>query len=153
MREAIGGSQLLLIVVTLIIVIMMVLAGSVGYTKAFKARNAIINLIQENGAYDKSADAVLNDAEEAIDNLLKEMGYKETIGTNLKCNMSDYDNVIDVTRGSNYNFCVYHFEEVESKNRYYGIKTYMYFELPLFGRNDLFSIPIYGDTYTFFKVE
>ena len=152
MREAIGGSQLLLIIVTLIIVIMMVLAGSVGYTKAFKAKNAIINFVQENGAYDKSAAAVLNEAEDDIDNLLKEMGYKEVIGVNLKCSDKDYDNVIDYAQGSNYNFCVYHFQEPESKSRYYGVKTFMYFELPLFGRNDMFAIPIYGETYSFYEI-
>lgn len=152
MREAIGGSQLLLIIVTLIIVIMMLLAGSIGYTKAFKARNAIVNIVQEHGGYGISAALVLENGEEQIDALLTEMGYKATIGTDLRCNESDYDNVIDVVRGSNYNFCLYHFEEPDSKNQYYGVKTFMYFELPIFGRNDMFAIPIYGDTYTFFKV-
>jgi len=74
------------------------------------------------------------------------------IGVNLKCSDKDYDNVIDYAQGSNYNFCVYHFQEPESKSRYYGIKTYMYFELPLFGRNDMFAIPIYGETYSFYEI-
>lgn len=157
MREAIGGSQLLLIVVTLIIVIMMLLAGSVGYTKAFKARNAIINLVQENGGYGISASGVLANAEDEIDALLTEMGYKEVIGTRLQCTTNDFPNknieVLDAARGRNYNFCVYQFEELDTGNRYYGVKTFMYFELPIFGRTDAFVFPIYGDTYTFFKVQ
>ena len=35
----------------------------------------------------------------------------------------------------------------------YGVETYMYFELPLFGKTDLFSFPLYADSYSYFKSE
>ena len=59
MREAIGGSQLLLIIITIFIVVMMLLAGSIGYTKAFKARNGILNIVQSHGAYGENAETVM----------------------------------------------------------------------------------------------
>ena len=153
MREAIGGSQLLMIIITLVIVIMTLLAGSIGYTKAFKARNAIVNIVQKNGGYGISADKVLNDSKDEIVEVLKDMGYKTSIGSNRNCtdrNAEKYS-LYEVQKDYNYNFCVYRFIDKETGSQHYGIETYMYFELPLFGRNDMFSFPIYGDTYTFFK--
>lgn len=155
MRESIGSSQLLLIVVTIIIVIMMLIAGSIGYSKAFKARNAIINIVQENGGYGISAEKVLERSEEEIGMLLNEMGYKTSVGTNKKCtdrNSSKFLAYEVPAQSNNYSFCIYHYTE-ENGNQYYGVETYMYFELPIFGRNNNFVIPIYGDTYTFFKID
>ena len=147
MREAIGGSQLLMIVITLIIIIMMLLAGSIGYTKAFKARNAVLNIVQKNGGYGISVDKVLETSEKEIVDVLKDMGYKTSIGSNNKCSDRGTD---QVAKDTNYNFCIYQFTD-EYGNQHYGVETYMYFELPIFGRNDMFAIPIYGDTYTFYK--
>lgn len=152
MKEAIGGSQLLMIIITLVIVIMLLLAGSIGYTKAFKARNAIINIVQENGGYGISAAKVLNDSKDEIVEVLSDMGYKTSIGSDRSCsdrNSSKYTEY-EVQKDLNYNFCVYRFVDTTG-NQHYGVETYMYFELPIFGKNDMFAIPIYADSYTFFK--
>lgn len=153
MREAIGGSQLLIIALTIIIVVMMLLSGSIGYSKAFKARNAILNIVQENGGYDVSANAVLEYSKDEIVSLLKEMGYKTSVGSTRSCTnrnsnkYSEYEEAKDY----NYNFCVYRYIDAESGNQHYGVETYMYFELPVFGKNDRLAIPMYADSYTFFK--
>lgn len=160
MREAIGGSQLLLIVVTIFIVTMMLLAGSIGYTKAFKARNAILNIVQSHGAYGKDAPTVMadDDIEDEIATLLNEMGYHTKIGSTGACKkyskLQEQYGSGNVTKSENqnYNFCVYSMID-EKGNRLYGVETYMYFELPLFGRTDIFSFPLYADSYTFFKTE
>lgn len=163
MREAIGGSQLLLIVVTIFIVTMMLLAGSIGYTKAFKARNAILNIVQSHGAYGEDAVTLMakdnGAAEEEIASLLNNMGYNVTIGSSNGCkkldelkNNSSLSNV-SCWKGNQYNFSVYSMLEQENSTWRYGVETYMYFELPLFGKTDLFSFPLYADSYTFFKVE
>ena len=153
MREAIGGSQLLMIIVTIIVIVMMLLASSIGYSKAFKARNAILNIVQENGGYGISANTVLEHSKDEIVSLLNEMGYKTSVGSNRSCTdrssskYSEYEEAKDY----NYNFCVYRYIDAETGNQYYGVETYMYFELPLFGKNDRFAIPMYADSYTFFK--
>ena len=153
MREAIGGSQLLLIIVAIIIAIMMFLAGSIGYSKAFKARNAIINIVQENGGYGISANTVLEKSKEQIVSILNEMGYKTTVESNRACSdrSSDKYSEYEVAKDYNYNFCLYRFVNEETGTQQYGVETYMYFELPIFGKNDRFAIPMYADTYTFFK--
>lgn len=158
MREAIGGSQLLLIIVTIFIATMMLLAGSIGYTKAFKARNAILNIIQSHGAYGKDAPTVMADdnIEDEIATILNEMGYHTKVGSTGACKnyskLQEQYGAENVTKSENqnYNFCVYSMIDSQD-NRLYGVETYMYFELPLFGRTDIFSFPLYADSYTFFK--
>lgn len=153
MREAIGGSQLLFIVITIIIVLMLLLAGSIGYTKAFKARNGIVNLVQEYGGYDISPSAILanSDFDQEVGKLLTDMGYKTSVGNrNCSCKESSVYSC-EVDSSTNYNFCLYRYTDNETGNQYYTVKTFMYFELPVFGRNNMFAIPITGDTYTFFK--
>lgn len=162
MREAIGGSQLLLIVVTIFIVVMMLLAGSIGYTKAFKARNAILNIVQTHGAYGENAVTLMakngGEAESEIATILNDMGYNVSIGSSKGCkrldelkNSSSVSNV-ECWKSNQYNFSVYSMYDAQGNMRY-AVETYMYFELPLFGKTDLFSFPLYADSYTFFKVE
>lgn len=162
MREAIGGSQLLLIVVTIFIVTMMLLAGSIGYSKAFKARNSILNIVQSHGAYGVDAVSLMaqNDgiAEKEIGELLNDMGYNVSIGRTNGCRkLSEFKNntsLTDVTcwKSNQYNFSVYSMYDENGYMRY-GIETYMYFELPIFGKTDLFAFPLYADSYTYFKTE
>lgn len=162
MREAIGGSQLLLIIITIFIATMMLLAGSIGYTKAFKARNGILNIVQSHGAYGENAETVMTKnngkAEKEIISLLNNMGYNVTIGRSNGCKkLSELKNnsslkEVNCWKSSDYNFSIYSMMDTENNWRY-GIETYMYFELPLFGKNDIFSFPLYADSYTFFKVE
>lgn len=163
MREAIGGSQLLLIVVTIFIVTMMLLAGSIGYTKAFKARNAILNIVQSHGAYGEDAVTLMAKnngvAEEEIVNLLNNMGYNVTIGSSNGCKRLDElknnSSLSEVScwKSSQYNFSVYSMLDEANGTWRYGVETYMYFELPLFGKTDLFSFPLYADSYSYFKSE
>lgn len=154
-RESIGGSQVLIISVSILLIMIVVLSASIGYTKAFKARNAMLNIIQKHGGYDKSAITVMEEAGEEIYDTLNKMGYMISAGSKKSCpnkESSSYKLVEgeQVYQDQNYKFCIYHLEDNDG-NRHYGVQTYMYFELPIFGRNDRFSFPIYGDTYTFFK--
>lgn len=152
MRESIGGAQVLMICVTILLVIIVVLSASIGYTKAFKARNGLVNLVQKYAKYDDSVTTVLNNSgfQEEAGDLLKKMGYMVSAGAGKNCTdrkpntYSDYE----VWHDNNYNFCLYRYED-EQGNQHYGVETYMYFELPIFGTNDRFSFPLYGETFTF----
>lgn len=161
MREAIGSTRILFIVVTIVIATMMLLAASIGYTKAFKARNAIINVIQKNAAYGLSATDVLVASEHEIHCILSGtakaecngeagLGYKVNVGTAGNCSGPNKTGELDRDRDRDYAFCVYHMQN-EDGSQYYRVQTFIYFELPVFGRNDRFAIPLYADTYTFYK--
>lgn len=55
MRESIGGAWLVGIVITFVVLFTSYLALSVNYSKAFKVKNEIISLIEENeGLTDKT---------------------------------------------------------------------------------------------------
>lgn len=156
MKEAIGSTKVLFIVITLIIVIMLLLAASISYTKAFKVKNAILNVVEKNGGYGISAESVLLASENEIDNLLAEIGYqtRRNVNTNAcNCNAFQNDSAIsdcDVAESINYDYCIFHLTYSESGNQFYKIRTHVYFDLPLFGRNGSFSFPIFGETYMYF---
>ncbi len=152
MRESIGGAQVLMICVTILLVIIVVLSASIGYTKAFKARNGLVNLVQKYAKYDDSASNVLNNQnfrDEAGD-LLQNMGYMVSAGSRRACTNrnSDKYKTYEVQKDQFFNYCIYRYED-EQGNQHYGVETYMYFELPIFGTNDRFSFPLYGETFTF----
>ncbi len=159
MKESIGGAQVLMISVIILLVMIVVLSASIGYTKAFKARNAIINIVQKYAEYGESPDHLIKSSEdgfttagEEIYQTLKDMGYMINAGSGKSCEdrFSDAYTEYEVYKDDQYNFCIYRFAD-SNGNQHYGVQTYMYFELPIFGKNDRFSFPIYGDTFTFFK--
>ena len=51
MREAIGGTWLTGLVITFIVLFSGFLAYSINYTKAFRVKNEIINIIEKNEGY------------------------------------------------------------------------------------------------------
>ena len=51
MKESIGGTWLLGFVLVFIVIFSAYLAVSINYTKAFKVKNRIINIIEENEGY------------------------------------------------------------------------------------------------------
>ena len=60
MRESIGGAWLVGIVITFVVLFTSYLALSVNYSKAFKVKNEIISLIEENeGLTDKTQEKIV----------------------------------------------------------------------------------------------
>lgn len=60
MRESIGGAWLVGIVITFVVLFTSYLALSVNYSKAFKVKNEIISLIEENeGLTDKAQEKIV----------------------------------------------------------------------------------------------
>lgn len=150
MRESIGGTQVLMICVTILLVMIVVLSASIGYTKAFKARNGLINLVQKYAKYGDSVNTISEKIHGEAGTLLQDMGYMVSSGSGRNCTDRDsqkYDDY-EMVKDKNYNFCIYRYAD-EQGNQYYGVETYMYFELPIFGTNDRFSFPLYGETFTF----
>ena len=66
MREAFGGSWLLGFVALFIVLFSAYLAVSINYTKAFKAKNKIINIIEQNEGMSKSVGDVRNKTDEEL---------------------------------------------------------------------------------------
>ena len=156
MREAIGNSWLFSVVIVLLIVIIMVLAGSSTYTKAYKVKNKIIEVIETNGTWDNSGVS-------EVEAYLNKVGYKKTNGNS--CSVSGVNN-------SHYNYCVKLEDETETvsngdicktcvqnkdrnqcvqcrqallnSSKKYKITAYMYLDLPIIG--SMIKIPVTGET-------
>ena len=151
MREAIGQTLIVNLIVIFVIVFIVLFAGSVNYTKAYKVKNRIISIIEENEGYTPTA-------QKQINNFLGETGYRvSTKG----CSKNDYhyqkqayamnggqNTWQAVSTGGNYKYCV---EKITTKTgeveqTFYGVTAYMYFELPLI--SSLLELPVYGETKT-----
>ncbi len=136
MREAIGNAFIVNIIVIFIVVFIVIFAGSTSYTKAYKVKNQIINIIEEHHGDYVGATADIN-------NYLGEVGYR--VGGNGTCPAGSTAAV------SNYRYCYAKITQNTGSERggnyYYRITTYMYFELPII--ESLIRIPVSGETKTF----
>lgn len=147
MREAVGNSFVMGIVATIIGFIMIFFVGSISYSKAYRVKNKIINMIEENGGWTASLDKT--DNQNGIPAYLKEVGYQ--VGTGrvnnaCKCKNDNECVVLKNTKESNtYNYCVLQYSS--NAGTYYRVITFMKFELPItrFG----IEFPVAGETKTF----
>lgn len=146
MNEAVGNSLIMGIMAGIIGIIMIFFVGSISYTKAYKVKNKIINMIEENdGIWDSTKQT-------DIDTYLKEVGYQVGAGKNKECkceasgaNASGCSVVYDGNKSSQYNYCVLQYTNTGGK--YYKVITYMRFDFPIVGSFVDFSVK--GETKTF----
>ena len=126
MDESIANSVLLKLVIFVTIVIMLMVLGAVSYSKAYKAKNRIIQNIESAGTYQDAAVKINED--------LKTMGYQ----TDLKGNCGNMNE-----NKTSYVYCV---EKVEAKDGgyYYKVTTFMNYNLPLIG--DMINPSVKGET-------
>ena len=132
MREAIGSSLLLSVVVIFVSLIILFFVSILSYSKAYKVKNKIIDVIEKNKTYNASA-------EEEIKSTLGELGYQLGNCTNEDGNLNK----------SGYKYCVYKVcegkdDEECDNGYYYKITSYVQFYFPIIG--ELFSPPVSGET-------
>lgn len=168
MRDAVGGSSLLYLVIIFVTVVMLMFASILTYSKAYRVKNRIIELLekyeeyvpkdsswdesnQKNGKYDV-VDALAPDLKNAgydssyptrcnstnVQNHLKEILHSDYHG-NLPQNMNNYG----------YNYCVFEissdkYEKNISDGKYFVVVTFVQFQFPIIG--DVLTFPVYGET-------
>ena len=161
MKEAFGNSAITIIVITFMTILILILTTSSSYSKAAKVRNRIIEMIEENQGYGVNGNGILNISEfrEKIDSELANYGYRiNTSIVNMCPTKSGLDpetgapsqiSDINIKIGLNnkYQYCIYEFRTV--KGVYYGVETYMYFDIPLV---DNLKLGIYGETKTLYDL-
>lgn len=134
MKEAIGASFIFNLVMIFVGVMIALLVGSLAYSKGFKVRNRIIDIVQKYEGYTE-------EAREEINNNLKDIGYR-IAGKECK------------ERGGmtpeperDYNYCIYRYET--TKGPYYGVTVFIHIDIPIIG--DWVEIPLYGETRILFE--
>lgn len=170
MREAIGSSLLLNIVLVMVGVISLILINSIAYSKAFKAKNRIISVIDSY-----SGECFLNNniadtdsCFKEIENELKSLGYSSNISASCDENRTDELSGGKLIYPSNnyqggHKFCVYRYKlcDIDKVNNgqidcndtsnemyYYKVVTFMHFDIPVIGQ--FLEFPVSGETNTFY---
>lgn len=150
MRESISNSYVFMIVITIIGVCSIIVISSLSYSKTFKIKNRIIEIIDKYQTYDDTVQS-------EIDQFLKESGYPFVKDNKVTCptgrgekveSVSDEDSGrTAINEIKNFKYCIYRYKTV--KGKYYSVVTYMSFGLPLIGDLITLEFPLYGDTKVF----
>ena len=143
MSDATGQAGLLNIMLAIIAIIIVLLAGSISYSKSFRVKNKIIDIIEEHNVYNE-------DARTEIEQTLSELGYRTSAREdyNTLCKKVDgFQIVTDKT--SNYYYCVYKTNDSNEDIYTYKVVVYMYFDIPFL--SNTIKIPVSGMTKTLYK--
>ena len=133
MKEAIGSSWMLGLAVTFIVLFTSYLAVSINYTRAFKVKNEIINIIESNQGFSQNT-------QNKIKTYLDTMGYANTV-----------TNANDCTKYGKYGAGGYCVQKNQNGSGYtYKVTTFIKIELPII--NFKILIPIGGETKTLYYV-
>lgn len=152
MRESINTAIIVGIVITIVGLIELVLFASFAYSRAFKVKSRIVDMIEENITY--STD-ISEDFISSINTEIGKIGYKiNQYGINSCPDLNkDLNNEKYklINSNSSYNFCIYKTKEKNDKGEgyYYTVISYMYFDTPIIS----FKIPIKGQTKTIYNYE
>lgn len=141
MKSALGNAFIVNFIIVFAVIFITLFVGSTSYTKALRIKNRITDIIEENNGYDSKTTG------NEITNYLSDVGYRISQSNSADCNLkgkTGYKIVYPSSTASNYDYCIY--EYTNSKGTYYGVKTYMYLDVPLIGNK--LKIGVYGETKT-----
>ena len=143
MREAIGNSYVFGIIISFIGIIFLILIGSLSYSKAYKIKTRIIEIIERHEEYDDD-----KEVKTEIDNYLKTAGYNDVRTTDRgKCSQINGTKAIN-TKNKNYDYCVYRFNTV--KGPYYHVTVFISFDIPVI--SSYLRIPVSGETRIIYEL-
>lgn len=150
MKESIGGTWLIGIVALFIVLFSAFMAYSINYTKAFRAKNGIIDLIEQGEGYTFEG-TVLKEGEKSTQEqayeLVKSMGY-DYATSGIVCDndgvLSDTSLQQKATQEGGY--CVYRI--CNGNGVRYKVVTYVMMEFPVI--NFGIKVPIKGETRTLY---
>lgn len=146
MKESLGNAFLFNIVIVFVAVFCLLLVGSAAYSKAFKIKDSIINVIEHHKGVDGATGSVI----EEINGDLAVIGYRTMVNECKSIDIPDVNQegtrtIIPIDSTPNFDYCIY---EISDGNvgKYYKVVTYMRIDLPLLGN---LGIPVSGETMTF----
>ncbi len=137
MREATGNALLVGMVTSMIAIIMIFFVGSLSYSKSYRIKNYIINIIEKNRGWSDSNAQTVND-------YLKKVGYNMKSG-NVCPSMNDHSCTLLNSNTSGYDYCIYQCKD--GGFDFYRVVTYMKFDFPVI--NNTLKFKVQGETKTF----
>lgn len=140
MREAFGGAFTIKLMLIFLAIYIAFIAVALNYAKAFRVKNRIIDIIEQNEGIDSYDDTKEGSVIGDINSYLNTVSYYVNLA-NIKNNNTENINCYD--RG----YCI---EETTAPftggitSKYYKVTTYININFPFFKLN--FNIPITGET-------
>ena len=137
MRDAVGGSLLLNIVVIFTSIVILFFAGIMAYSKAYKIKNRIIEVIERYETFDA------NTISELQADLLR-VGYRTATPDQIKtkCGEESLSYNSDETKSAGFLYCIY--KDSSTNGSAYEVVTYVRFDFPVIG--DFITFPVKGET-------
>ena len=143
MREAIGGTWIFSIVIVFIVLFTSFLAISVNYSKAFKVKNGIVNIIEKREGI---SDATVDE----ISDYLNSVGYlvysscPDYVASH--SNESAHGFEASNTNSRKFKYCIARTEDTSGniKKTYYKVTVFFRVDLPIMG--EIFTFPVTGET-------
>ena len=133
MKDAVGGSLLLNMVVVFTSIVILFFVGILAYSKAFKIKNKIIEVVEKYETYDENVVSELSDE-------LQRDGY--IVATEDQIRNKCGNDSLSIEEGAGHLYCIYY--DSTQEGYLYKVVTYTKFESPLIG--DIFMIPVKGET-------
>ena len=151
MKDAIGGSLLLYLVVIFTSIIILFFAGILAYSKAYKVKNKIVQIIESYDGQISQNDILNLDVESAIEMELRNTGYRfSSAPSDERCRRDSSRDVCKNLNKGEFNYCIcYHGENPSNDGAVnfgasYEVITYVHFAFPVIG--DLLTFPVKGET-------
>lgn len=151
MKEAIANAGVFNLVIVFVIILLAFFVGSLGYSKAFKVKNRIIDEIEKNQGFSEIT-------KDSVEKWLGSVGYRVGNSNRNMCGREEYNGINGVLESTNskYQYCVYRFDTCSGNtNRkkcsiHYRVVSFMYFDVPVIG--GLINIPVKGETINFTRM-
>lgn len=147
MKDAIGGSMLLNLVIIFTSIVILLFVGILAYTKAYRVKNKIIEIIESNnGQIDENDDKMMDEfVLDQINTELGKVGYRiSTAPSTAKCIASSSRKQCESNLNyEGYNYCVCK-QKSSNEGISYEVITYVHFAFPVIG--DLLTFPVRGET-------
>lgn len=141
MREAFGGTFTIQLILLFLAIYIAFIAVALNYAKAFRVKNQIINIIEQNEGFDFDNSAE-GSAQNEIKKYLERVSYYVNL-TNIKNN-----NINDNYKCYSEGYCVEKMGSTDIdtgiEGTYYKVTTYVNIDMQVF--NLKFTIPIQGET-------
>lgn len=123
MREAIGGTFLINLMITFLVIYNGLFAVAVNYAIAFRVKNQIINILEQNEGCKNSMDNIIN----YVDNVGYYRGFQSANARGFEINAT----------------------QISGRGTFYGVTTHIAVDLPLINR---FKIDVFGETEIIYNV-
>ena len=153
MKEAIGQTISLQVILVFVVFLNAFLAFSVNYTKAFRVKNKVINILEQNEGFNGAAASKIDDYMSGVGYNVNIQGERDGIGNckNGVCILAHCAGRIgdDASSGE----CPTGASDKQDYRIYYSVTTYINVSVPIINRilnQDMPIFRIQGDTSTIY---